>query len=601
MSKTFHDHFVIIGVMSKRKNWGLKIDKFLGSLKTWQFLVIFLIIGFAVFFSGLSSPFQNDDFTQIVNNTPVHSVSNIPSFFGSSTFFNGEKLTGVYYRPLMTTTFSIIYSIFGAQPIAYHLFQLILYIFGAFILFLVFKHFFKLIYALPLVIIFLVHPINSQIVYSIPTMQDALFFFFGILAIFTLIKYRTNRGMWVAILFFLMSLFSKESGILFVIMGFLYLYLFDKERIRIFLSYAVLPVFLYFVFKINTVGLVGANHAAPINELGLIGRIFTAPSIALFYFTKFIFPSQLSLGYYWVHPTFSIGTFLIPLVVDLLVVSFFVYLGIRVRKKLSKEKFNAFLFFAVWAVIGLGLYMQIIPGLDFTACEAWFYFAMAGILGMIGIALLSIKIRFRPEWLVGFAVVATVSIIVLFGVRSNLRGYDYKSQYNLAVHDLTVSPDDFAAMNNIAQYLEDNGKFQEAIKYARQSINIYPIVSNYNNLGVALQQTGDYRGAINADNQALKYGNMGIIYENLALTHIVYSKPLATAQFFKKALKEYPHDYKLWLYYAVFEGAIGSNADAVNAITTAASYGEVPPVIYNGIMQNKPFGVPILGKTLLVR
>jgi hypothetical protein len=587
--------------MSKRKNWGLKIDKLLSSIKTWQFLVLFLIVGFAVFFSGLSSPFQNDDFTQIVSNTPVHSISNIPSFFGSSTFFNGEKLTGVYYRPLMTTTFSIIYSIFGAQPVAYHLVQLILYIFGAFILFLVFKHFFKLIFALPLAIIFLVHPMNSQVVYSIPTMQDALFFFFGILAIFTLIKYRTNRGMWVAILFFLMSLFSKESGILFVILGFLYLYLFDKERIRIFLSYAVLPVFLYFVFKINTVGLVGANHAAPINELSLIGRIFTAPSIALFYFTKFIFPSQLSLGYYWVHPTFSIGTFLMPLVVDLLVVGLFIYLGMWVRKKLSKEKFNAFIFFAIWAVIGLGLYMQIIPGLDFTACEAWFYFTMAGILGMIGIALLSVEIHFHPEWLVWLGIVATVSVIVLLGVHSNLRGYDYKSQYNLAVHDLTVSPDDFAAMNNIAQYLEDNSKSQEAIKYAQQSINIYPIVSNYNNLGVALQQTGDYKGAIIAYNQALKYGNMGIIYENLALTHIVYSKPIATNQFFKKALKEYPHDFKLWLYYAVFEGAIGSNADAVNAITTAASYGKVPSVIYNGIMQNKPFGVPILGKTLLVR
>lgn len=560
-----------------------------------------MIIGFSVFFSGLSGPFQNDDFTQIVSNTPVHSISNIPSFFGSSTFFNGEKLTGVYYRPLMTTTFSIIYSVFGAQPVAYHLVQLILYILGAFILFLVFKHFFKLILALPLAIIFLVHPMNSQIVYSIPTMQDALFFFFGILAMLTLIKYRTNRAMWMAILFFMMSLFSKESGILFIIMGLSYLYLFDKERLRTFLSYAVLPVFLYFVFKINTVGLAGASHAAPINGLNLIGRILTAPSIALFYFTKFIFPSELSLGYYWVHPTFTIDTFLIPLIVDLLVVGLFVYLGVQVQKKLSKEKFNAFIFFAVWAVIGLGLYMQIIPGLDFTACEAWFYFAMAGILGMIGITLQSVKIRFRPEWLVWLAIAATVSVIVLLGVRSNLRGYDYKSQYNLAVHDLKVSPDDFAAMDDIAQYLDDNGKFQEAIKYAQQSIDIYPIVSNYNNLGVALQQTGNYQRAINAYDQALKYGNMAIIYENLALIHFVYSKPLATSQFLKKALQEYPHDYKLWLYYAVFEGAIGSNADAVNAITTAASYGEVPPVIYNGIMQNKPFGVPILGKTLLVR
>lgn len=569
----------------------------INNLKSWQVAVMFAVIGLAVFFTGLNNPFQNDDFYQIVNNTPVHSIGNLPQFFGSSTFFNGEKLTGVYYRPLMTATFSLIYSFFGAQPMAYHIVQLILYILGAFILFLVFKHFFKPTLALILALIFLVHPLNSQIVYSIPTMQDALFFFFGISALWLLITHKSSRSLWAAVFCLMMAMFSKESGILFVAVAFAYMFLFDKERMLVFIKAITLPIILYFILKINAVGLVGAHHAAPINNLDLVGRLFTAPSIFLFYIAKFIFPSQLSLGYYWVNSVFDVTNVLVPLVVDLLIIGLFVYFGFRVKAKLSKEKFHNFLFFAAWTVMGLGLYMQIIPGLDFTACETWFYFAMAGLLGMIGIVLTTIRISFKSGWLI----IPAVILITVLGVRSGIRGTDYKSQYNLAVHDLTVSNDNFAAMNNISQYLIDNSKYQEAASYAQRSIDIYPIVSNYINLGVALQQTGDYPGAIEAYNQALKYGNVSIIYENLALIHIVYSQPAATVQFFKEALREYPHDFKLWLYYAVFEGAIGSNDNAKNAITNAAMYGNVPKIIYDGIMKDQSFTIPILGKTLLVQ
>lgn len=566
-------------------------------MKPWQVACIFAVVGLAVFFTGLNNPFQNDDFYQIVNNTPVHSIGNLPQFFGSSTFFNGEKLTGVYYRPLMTTTFSLIYSIFGAQPIAYHIVQLILYTSGAFVLYLVFKHFFKPTVSLILALIFLVHPLNSQVVFSIPTMQDALFFLFGISAIWILINYKSNRGLWAAVACLLAAMFSKESGILFTVVAFLYLFWFDRSRVLALLKAITLPIVLYFILKINAVGIIGAHHAAPINDLDFIGRLFTAPSIFLFYIAKFIFPQQLSLGYYWTHPTFNISDVLIPLIVDLLIIGLFVYFGFRVKVKLSKEKFRIYLFFAAWTVIGLGLYMQIIPGLDFTACETWFYFAMAGLLGMIGTVLMTIKINLRPEWLV----IPAIVLIALLGVRSGLRGLDYSSQYNLAVHDLTVSDDNFAAMNNIAQHLIDQGKYKEAESYARRSIGVYPIISNYINLGVVLQQTGDYSGSIEAYEQALKYGNTSIIYENLALTHIVYSNPPTTAQFFQKALQEYPHNFKLWLYYAVFEGALGSNDKAKNAIVTATTYGDVPRVIYDGIIKRQPFNIPILGKKLLIR
>jgi hypothetical protein len=67
--------------------------------------------GIVVFWSGLTSPFLGDDFDQIVDNIPVHSLANIRLFFEGGTFYNGHglaPLSGAYYRPLMTAVFSLL-------------------------------------------------------------------------------------------------------------------------------------------------------------------------------------------------------------------------------------------------------------------------------------------------------------------------------------------------------------------------------------------------------------------------------------------------------------------------------------------------------------
>ncbi len=127
-------------------------------------------IGVAVYFSGLSGQFLGDDTTQIINNVPVHSIANIATFFSGGTSYNGQiKLSGVYYRPLMTTTFSLLYTLFGPNPVWFHLLQLLLHILCAFVLFLVLRYFLRPTTSLILALVFLVHPINSQAVFSIPS------------------------------------------------------------------------------------------------------------------------------------------------------------------------------------------------------------------------------------------------------------------------------------------------------------------------------------------------------------------------------------------------------------------------------------------------
>ncbi len=221
--------------MPKRSKLSNKLVDRLNAIKTWQVAAVILVLGFVVFFTGLSGGFQGDDNLQIVDNVPVHSLGNLPEFFSSSTFWNGESLVGSFYRPIMTTTFSFIYSVFGANPTAFHIVQLLLYMAGAFVLFLFLKSFFKPALALLVALLFLVHPINSQAVFAIPSMQEPLFFLFGILALLTLSKAQTIKGFSIAALFLLLSMLSKESGIVFAGLSVLYLGLFNKEKIFIFI------------------------------------------------------------------------------------------------------------------------------------------------------------------------------------------------------------------------------------------------------------------------------------------------------------------------------------------------------------------------------
>src|SRR5450631_3180367 len=85
-------------------------------ITTIQAALIFLIVGFAVYGLGLNSPFQGDDIDQIVKNVPVHSITHVKLFFEGGTFYAGNGLApldGHYFRPLMPTVFSLIYTVFG--------------------------------------------------------------------------------------------------------------------------------------------------------------------------------------------------------------------------------------------------------------------------------------------------------------------------------------------------------------------------------------------------------------------------------------------------------------------------------------------------------
>ena len=575
-----------------------KINK----LTTWQAAIIIAVVGIAVFFIGLNNPFTGDDIPQIVNNVPVHSITNILNFFEGSTFYNGKGLApleGIYYRPLSTTAFSLLYTIFGLQPIAFHVFMLAIYIANALLLYLVLKYSFKPVMALSLSLIFLVHPLNSQVVFAIYSMQDALFLFFGMLAMLILLRYHSVRTLFIVALLLLLSLLSKEAGLLFVAMAALYLFWFDRKRLVLFIYIMTLPAVLYLALRVNAVGLNRSPSNAPIASLSLAGRLLTAPSIMLFYLAKFVFPLQLASGYYWVYSSFSFVNVLVPLVIDTAIVGLTVYGAFVFRKRATKAVFYTYMFFTSWAVIGLLLYLQIIP-LDLTASEQWFYFPMVGILGMFGVILTVLPLHSLPKW-----VLPAIGVILIgaLGFRTGLRGLDWHNEYTLALSDITSSTENFGAYNVLSKELINQGRFDQAKEYAERSITIFPTFTNYINLGIALTDLGDYSGASRAYYEAIKYGNSSLAFEDIAELTLVFGEPSIDKQFLLQAINRFPQDAKLWMYLAILEDRNEDNIDAKVSISKAASLDQIPQFIYNGIMNNQPFTILLdkSGKSISVQ
>ena len=563
-------------------------------LTNLQILGIIVALGLAVFFTGLASPFMGDDMPQIIDNPPVHLITNVVSFFGEGTFYNGadQHATGSY-RPLMTTIFSLLYTIFGANPIAFHVLQLILHILCAFVLFLILGYFLRRPVSLGLALIFLVHPLNGGAVFAIPAMQEPLFLLFGLLAFWTLLRFQAESYWYLLATGFLLilSILSKETGILFVGIALLYLLLTNRKRFYIMLVASIALVGGYLLVRAHAVGSLSGFQVAPIDNLSLGQRLLNEPQMAMFYFTRFLFPIHLAQAYYWAYPSVSVRHFLLPLLFDGVLLAVFVYAGMRLYRDAPRRYFMFYIFFGAWLAAGLLFVMQLIP-LDMTVCETWFYLPGIAVLAMVGATYEALSFRYMP-WRHGLSIVVIV-IIAILGVRTLLRGLDWHDQTALAYRNIAVSKEDYISYNLIANDFVRRGMLMEAKTYVEHSVAIYPAGTNYNTLGAVQMGLQNYTAARGAFQNAIKYGgDSQTVYDNLALLYAVGNNSAEAKSFYSTATQKFPHDPNIWFGTAVFANNNGYAEIAEKAIGLAQKYGDTDQNVYDKIMKHEPVTITL--------
>lgn len=505
-----------------------------------NYIYILIFVGFLVFGNALSNGFVWDDEELILTNVQVHSLANWPEFFKGSTFNSGggANLAGLYYKPMMTVAFSLVYSVFGPNAFFFHLLQISLHIVNAVLVFLILKYLFRNAeLSFLAAILFLVHPQNVETAVYLADYQEVLFFFFAALAWWKIINTKIV-SIWITSGLFLLSILSKETGFVFIFIIGVYCLFFDRKNIRKYLISVGISFGIYAFLRFGVAHIFFNKHGlTPMSVVSLPERLVNIPKIIFSYLSTFIWPANLTINQQWIVTKLSLVDFWWPLSVVIIFFSTIVLVGIYVFNKHLKI-FSLFLFFMVWFLAGLALHLQIMP-LDLTVSDRWFYLPMVGLISLIIILVKLVKFD-------QFAKYIFLIIILFLALRSFVRTFDWRDGYTLYSHDIKNAPEAFDLQNNLGVELFRRGEIEEAKKHFIISTELSPKWwTSWNNLGAIVEREGNYNLAREYYQKSIDYGHYYLAYENMAKLLTFRINREEGIKFTREALKYFPNNVTL--------------------------------------------------------
>jgi protein O-mannosyl-transferase len=570
-------------------------------------IVYIFLIGFVVFFNSIFNPFLGDDNGQIVNNPLITKTSNIPSFFYQSLVYSGIdtiKILSIYYKPLMFTIFTLLHSFFGYSPVAFHLLQIILHISNTIIVFFIFSRFLKRGLSFFLSLIFLVHPINSESVIYIADMQEVLFVFFGLLSLLLILNAKDKlfsfyRVFFMALLL-LFSLFSKETGILFFGIIFIYTLLFTRSNFKRIITGSILTTLVYIIFRIiaSSFSVLEITQPSLIQKASLIIKLQTLPQMVFYYISKLFLPINLAIGQDWTITKVSFSNFYLPLLSNVLFFSLIAAFGIYIYKNIYKL-FKPYIFFACWFCLGLMIHLQLIP-LDLTVADRWFYFPMIGLLGIVGLLANVLYKQSKENILIrNVALFAFCIIFLSLSFLTIIRNSQWNTWFQLLSHDVK-----FAQSPILNSYyggmLLLSGELDKAKPYLEKSVLMEPQLGyNLNNLGALYEHKKDYAKAKALYSRNIKLNSHNsnsyqyVSYVGLAHIALNENNPKEAKEMAQMAIKTAPLNNQANEYLAISEYKLGEEDEALDTIQKL--YDRVPnqeiAQLFVLIKNHKPFTV----------
>ena len=223
------------------------------------FLMMFTV-GFFVYSDVLSFEFSKDDFFSVLPIPGITELSTIPKFFVSPVQFfvhETETLYNLnYYRPIATSTLTLDFFLWGVNhPGWFHFENLFIHIVNSFVLFLVFTHITKREIALLGALSYLVFPHSTEIVSVFHYRVDLTVTFFMFLTLLATLKIEGNSWKYYVSILFLLTMLSKEIGIvLLVLIPFLRYYKYKEINMRDILFIYLWPMLIYWSLRYNALG-----------------------------------------------------------------------------------------------------------------------------------------------------------------------------------------------------------------------------------------------------------------------------------------------------------------------------------------------------------
>lgn len=490
---------------------------------------------------------------------------------------------------------------YSVRILFYHLTQLLLHITNTILLVYFFKKFFTLKLSFIGAVLFLIHPFQVESVAYIGASQSELLFLFGMSALLLSMN-SPLRFMHICVLsvLLLLSLFTKETGGLFVLAVNLYTVFFRKEKLTLMITASIVLIIIYFLIRFY----IGDDYFekitfVPIGRLPLSLRLLSVPAIIFYYIKTFFYPSQLAVDQQWVITRITFFTFYLPLFVDCIVTSLLYYQGLLLYRYRKKD-FKMYLFFLFWFVGGL-LFIVQIYSLDMTVADRWMYFPLVGIIGLIGVMVKNFHFsiaKYRE-----IVIVSLVLLFIAFGVRTIVRNTNWNSNLSLYSHDISLS-DNFDLQNDYAVTLLLAGNYREAFIHTQKSVSEFPYEDNLYNLGSLYMEAGqsqkaDYYffRALSASSYHKPHEHAEGTYIGIAKFFLDHNRNLPEAKKLSlEGIHDYPNTPNLLFVLAIAEYNMGEQQNALLSAKEAETLNPADalfPVIYHRIADKQKINLTL--------
>ncbi|MDP4008056.1 MAG: phospholipid carrier-dependent glycosyltransferase [Candidatus Peregrinibacteria bacterium] len=451
----------------------MEFIKKVSNLKNRQVFIILFALGMIAYLNVMNGEFIWDDVILITKNEHVHSLSYIFTLFKESTL-EGVGVEGNLYRPLVNMIFAIIYAFFGENEIAYHAFNILLHIGNAFLVFILLERLsFKRFGSLLAASIFLLHPIQTESVSYIAGLPDVLNPFFILLGLVIFAgeddKPLNAKTKILVVIFTILALLSKETGIIFpALAGLILFYKWDhlsqqkKSSMLQMIATMTLVTILYIILRMTILNFTGSfdlNSGISVYTGNFMFRVYTFFA-AIFEYAKLIFyPANLHFekafevfAYLAKKPALGLGIILASS--SLAVFSYY--------------KKRHFFFFYVWFVITIALVSGVFLPSNATYKEHWLYMPLIGFVFLIP----SIWEKLKSDLSKQIFLTTFLIISILLISQTIHRNTEWKDKLTFFETEIKYNQTSSRLQDRLGLYYFENKEYEKSVEYFKKGIEL---------------------------------------------------------------------------------------------------------------------------------
>ena len=489
------------------------------------FLLILFIVSFVVYGKAITFNITNfDDDTFILRKSKyISSLKNFPRFFLTDCYLGNQTQ---YYRPILTISFAVEHLIFGTNLKVFHTTNILLYIFALFIIFVFLSklNFNKDILKF-LILLFAIHPVLSSVPVWIPARNDTLLTIFLLSSLINFVNYiKTNKTKFLIFhfLFFFLSLFSKETTVLLIIIYPLLIYCFNlkatKKQIKNNLFFVVPLLIIYFILRHFAVRSIDVFLYFN-NFLYYIKTIVLG---IMLYIEKIVYPTNMQILLFNLTPTLQ--TCVINVFVFITVLYFYL-------KRIIDRKILIFaILFSLLAI--LPTFIQ----------EEYAFFTHRLIISLTGIIIILTaffeKITKTCSKIKIYLIVSFVFVFLLFSFCSFTNIDKYKDSLTYWFQAYKDAPNYNVVCDALAKEYNTTKQFDRAIDLSLKAINLKNSFNNYLTYAIILFDKGEYEKSKDVFLQLLENDAKNfLIFKYLSNIFLIEKDSKNAIEYAKKALE----------------------------------------------------------------